>query len=237
MGARLARRALDDGRQEFNLGRTQQNWQRLQLLAEHASPATAALQHLQSWRNPLHSLAAAAAVLLLGANARARPRVALAVSRPGAAARRMLPRAPAACSDAPHALRRAANPLTGPPLAALLTRPATTGRSPAGWYPSSMLAAAALLLLAYVLGVRLPAARQRLGQPPDMLTALGKAAAGTQGEAEGGWLPGPGPCCFPSPPGPPVPAGSTHPHPPPSPPVPRTTPVPSTLPPAPVLPC
>jgi hypothetical protein len=66
VGAKLARRVLDDGRQEFNLVRTQHNWRRLQLLVEHTSPAMLALQHLQSWRQPLHSLAAAAAVLLLG---------------------------------------------------------------------------------------------------------------------------------------------------------------------------
>jgi hypothetical protein len=65
VGAKLARRALDDGRQEFNLGRTQQNWRRLGLLVESLAPATAALQHLQSWRQPLHSLAALLAMLLL----------------------------------------------------------------------------------------------------------------------------------------------------------------------------
>jgi hypothetical protein len=58
-----------------------------------------------------------------------------------------------------------------------------------------VLAAAALLLLAYVLGVRLPAARPRLGHPPDMGSALDKGAAGgQQGEAEGGRL---WPACLP----------------------------------------
>jgi hypothetical protein len=50
-----------------------------------------------------------------------------------------------------------------------------------------VLAAAALLLLAYVLAVRLPAARPRLGQPPDMLAALDKGGA-AQGDVDGGLL-------------------------------------------------
>ncbi|KAL6760167.1 plant phosphoribosyltransferase C-terminal-domain-containing protein [Haematococcus lacustris] len=64
---RAARRLLDDGRQDFSLSRTQQNWRRLTAVLGSAGPALQWWKEVQSWRNPLLSAAVAAGIVAAAA--------------------------------------------------------------------------------------------------------------------------------------------------------------------------
>eukprot|EP00195_Chlamydomonas_chlamydogama_P002415 CAMPEP_0202923282 /NCGR_PEP_ID=MMETSP1392-20130828/78368_1 /ASSEMBLY_ACC=CAM_ASM_000868 /TAXON_ID=225041 /ORGANISM="Chlamydomonas chlamydogama, Strain SAG 11-48b" /LENGTH=438 /DNA_ID=CAMNT_0049616959 /DNA_START=27 /DNA_END=1343 /DNA_ORIENTATION=- len=56
---RTARRLLDDGRQEFTLSRTQQNWRRVMAVIAAVRPLQEWWRQVQSWRNPVLSTAVA----------------------------------------------------------------------------------------------------------------------------------------------------------------------------------
>ncbi len=63
---KVGKRVVDDGRAEFTLSRTRQNWRRLIALHAALAPAAAAFAHVCSWESPLHSSAVVSAILLLG---------------------------------------------------------------------------------------------------------------------------------------------------------------------------